>query len=90
MLNKYFSIDVSNTFKKKEWKKKRKNSKLKFSIPSKKNTKSVSDNDIVSIRDVLNSTSQNKIDFMYSVIMNGYVETMIPEYIDGGLTWLMK
>ena len=26
---------------------------------------------------------------MYSVIMNGYVEKIMPEYIDGGLTWLM-
>ena len=25
-----------------------------------------------------------------SVIMNGYVENIMPEYIDGGLLWLMQ
>lgn len=90
MLNRYFSMDVSTTFKKKDWNKKRKESKLRFSIPRKKNKQIVSDDDIISIRDILESTSGNKIDFMYSVIMNGYVEMMIPEYIDGGLTWLME
>lgn len=90
MLNKYFSMNVSTTFKKKEWKKKREDSKLKFSIPRKKNEQTVSDDDIISIRDILESTSENKTDFMYSVIMNGYVERMIPEYIDGGLIWLME
>lgn len=90
MLNRYFSMDVSTTFKKKDWNKKRKESKLRFSIPRKKNKQIVSDDDIISIHDILESTSGNKIDFMYSVIMNGYVEMMIPEYIDGGLTWLME
>ena len=90
MLNRYFSMDVSTTFKKKDWNKKRKESKLRFSIQRKKNKQIVSDDDIISIRDILESTSGNKIDFMYSVIMNGYVEMMIPEYIDGGLTWLME
>lgn len=90
MLNRYFSMDVSTMFKKKDWKKKRKDSKLKFSIPRKKGKQIVSDDDIISIRDILESTSGNKIDFMYSVIMNGYVEMMIPEYIDRGLTWLME
>ena len=90
MLNRYFSMDVSTTFKKKDWNKKRKESKLRFSIPRKKNKQIVSDDDIISIRDILESTSGNKIDFMYSVIMNGYVEMMIPEYIDGGLKWLME
>ena len=52
--------------------------------------KKISDEDMVSIRDILASTSGNKTDFMYSVIMNGYVENIMPEYIDGGLLWLMQ
>lgn len=40
---------------------------------------------MVSIRNILASTSGNKMDFMYSVIMNGYVENIMPEYIDGGV-----
>ena len=90
MLNKYFSIDVTETYKKSEWVQKRSDSKLDFSIPSKKNGKKISDEDIVSIRDILASTSGNKTDFMYSVIMNGYAENIMPEYIDGGLLWLMQ
>ena len=90
MLNKYFSMNVSTTFMRKEWKKKQENSNLKYSIPRKKNNHKVLDDDAVSIRDILESTSGNKTDFMYSVIMNDYVEKMMPEYIDGGLKWLME
>lgn len=90
MLNKYFSMNVTDTYKKSEWIQKRTDSKLNFSIPNKKNDKKISEDDIVSIRDILASTSGNKTDFMYSVIMNGYVENIMPKYIDGGLTWLMK
>lgn len=87
---KYFSTDVTTKYKKREWVQKKKDSKLKFSIPNKKNDKKISDDDEVSIRDILASTSGHKTDFMYSVIMNGYVEKIMPEYIDGGLTWLMR
>ena len=90
MLNKYFSMSVTDLYKKSEWVQKRKDSKLDFSIPNKKNDKKISDEDMVSIRDILVSTSGNKTDFMYSVIMNGYVENIMPEYIDGGLLWLMQ
>lgn len=90
MLNKYFSMSVTDLYKKSEWVQKRKDSKLDFSIPNKKNDKKISDEDMVSIRDILASTSGNKTDFMYSVIMNGYVENIMPEYIDGGLLWLMQ
>lgn len=90
MLNKYFLMDVTTTYKKSEWNKKRIDSKLDFSIPSKKGVNRISDNDMVSVRDILASTSGNKTDFMYSVIINGYVEKMMPEYIYGGLIWLME
>lgn len=90
MLNKFFSMDVSITYKKSEWQKKKDDSKLNFSIPNQKEKKKLSDNDIISVRDILKSTSGNKTDFMYSVIMNGYEEKMMPKYIEGGLTWLMN
>ena len=90
MINKYFDIDVSAIFKKSEWKKKKEESKLDFSVPNKKDETVISDDDNISIRDVLVSTSGKKVDFMYSVIMNGYVEEMMPEYINGGLQWLME
>lgn len=89
MLNQYFSMDVSKEYKKIEWIQKRKDAKLLFSIPSKKNGALLSHNDIVTVRDILSSTSGSKTDFMYSVILNGYVEKMMPKYIDGGLKWLM-
>lgn len=90
MLNKYFSMDVSTTYKKSEWTQMRTESKLDFSIPTKKEGNKISDEDTLSVRDILTSTSGTKADFMYSVILNGYVEKMMPEYIDGGLTWLME
>lgn len=83
-------MDVSITYKKSEWQKKKDDSKLNFSIPNQKEKKKLSDNDIISVRDILKSTSGNKTDFMYSVIMNGYEEKMMPKYIEGGLTWLMN
>ncbi len=90
MLNKFFAMNVTTTYKKSEWKTKKTESNLDFSIPLKKDGNKISDNDIVSVRDILNSTSGTKTDFMYSVIMNKYVEKMMPDYIDGGLKWLME
>lgn len=90
MLNKYFDMDVSTIIKKSEWKQKREESKLNYSIPNTKDGKLVSDDDKISVRDIITATSGRKADFMYSVIMNGYVEQMMPEYINGGLQWLME
>lgn len=84
MLNKLFKMDVSNTFTKVEWIEKKDTSKLIFSIPGNKNSKNIS------VRDILQSSSGNKTDFMYSVIMNDLIEAMMPNYIDGGLKWLME
>ena len=42
------------------------------------------------IQDILKSTSGEKTDFMYSVILNKLVTEMEPRYISEGLTWLMK
>ena len=90
MLNKYFDMDVSTIIKKSEWKQKRDESKLNYSIPNKKDGELISDDDKISVRDIITATSGKKADFMYSVIMNGYVEEMMPEYINGGLQWLME
>ena len=58
--------------------KKEKRIKTKISIPN--NLKGEKDSEI-SLRNILNSTSGNKTDFMYSVILNGFVEKMEPNYI---------
>lgn len=90
MINKYFDMDVSKCYKKSDWKEKRKDSELKFSIPRMKNKKEIADDDMVSVRDILAATSGNKTDFMCSVIMKDYVKKMLPDYIERGLEWLMK
>ena len=74
MINKYFDMDVSKCYKKSDWKEKRKDSELKFSIPRMKNKKEIADDDMVSVRDILAATSGNKTDFMCSVIMKDYVK----------------
>lgn len=90
MLSKFFSIDVSHEGTVKEWKKRRTDSKLDFSIPMKINGAKLSDEDKITLRDILKASSGNKTNFMYSVIMNDCVETMEPDYIRGGLEWLMS
>lgn len=44
--------------------------------------------DSCSIRAIVQHTSKNKTDFMYSVILNKLVDTMLPNYIEEGLMWL--
>lgn len=90
MLSKYFSIDVSYEGTVKEWKKKRTDSKLDFSIPMKVNGVKLSEEDKITLRDILKASSSSKTNFMYSVIMNDCVATMEPDYIRGGLEWLMS
>lgn len=87
MLGKLFGFNTSMKLKRSEWKKKKRESKLKYSIPN--NLKGEKDSEI-SLRNILNSTSGNKTDFMYSVILNGFVEKMEPNYISEGLKWLME
>ena len=87
MLGKYFKISVEVKLKRSEWIKKRTDSKLKFSIPNNKENEHDSE---FSLRDILKSTSGEKTDFMYSVILNKLVTEMEPRYISEGLTWLMK
>ena len=87
MLGKFFDFDVSMKLRRSEWVKKKKESKLKYSVPNNLNGEKDSE---FSLRNILNSTSGNKTDFMYSVILNGFVEKMEPNYISEGLKWLME
>lgn len=60
---------------------------MKYAIPN--NRKDEQDSEF-SLRDILKSTSGEKTDFMYSVILNQLVNDMEPNYISEGLEWLMK
>ena len=86
MLSKYFSTDVTKSFTKKEWTEKRESSKLDFVIP----TKGIKEDDPIKLRGILKSTSSSKTNFMYSVVLNKKTEETEPNYIQGGLTWLME
>ena len=86
MLSKYFSIDVTRSLTKKEWTKKREDSKLEFVIP----TKGIKEDDPIKLRDILKSTAGSKTNFMYSVVLNKKAEETEPSYIQRGLKWLME
>lgn len=86
MLAKYFSMDVTMSFTKKEWIDKRKESRLEFVIP----TKGIKEDNPIKLREILKSTSGSKTDFMYSVVFNKKAEETEPNYIKGGLEWLME
>lgn len=81
MLAKYFGISAVDEMEKSDWKAKREDNQLKYSIPNK---------DKLAIRDIVLSTSNAKTDFMYSVIMKKLIEIMLPNYIREALLWLMK
>lgn len=87
MLNKLLGTDVFEKLKRSEWKSIRKNNKLTFTIPNNKEGEKDSE---YSIRKIVEATSNNKTDFMYSVILSGNEEKMLPDYIKEGLLWLAK
>ena len=87
MLNKLLRYNVFKKIKRSEWKKIRKDNKLTFTIPYNKTDEVDSE---YSIREIVNATSNNKTDFMYSVVMSGNGEKMLPDYIKKGLLWLAK
>ena len=66
---------------KEEWKDDRNKDKLKYAIPI---------TDSSNIRDIVSSTSKNKTDFMYSVVLANKLEQMLPKYIEEALLWLEK
>lgn len=86
MLSRFYNIDVTKSFTKKEWMEKRSEAQLDFVIP----TKNVKDGDPIRLRDILKSTAGSKTSFMYSVIMQNCTEQTEPDYIQGGLKWLME
>ncbi len=86
MLSQFYKIDVTKSFTKKEWMEKRSESQLNYVIP----TKNVKDDDPIRLRDILKSTAGSKTSFMYSVIMQNHTEKSEPDYIQGGLKWLME
>ncbi len=67
-----------------DWKAIRDDCKLKFTIPKHE------DGAPILIRDIVEASSDKKTDFMYSVILEGKGKKLLPKYIEGGLTWLMK
>lgn len=87
MLNKLLETNVFEKLKRSEWKSIRKENKLTFTIPN--NKKGEKDSEY-SIRKIVEATSDNKTDFMYSVILSGNEEKMLPDYIKEGLLWLAK
>lgn len=87
MLKKILGFNVFHMIKRSEWKKIRKDKNLIFSIPN--NKKGEKDSEY-SIRKIVEATSNNKTDFMYSVILSENEEKMLPDYIKKGLLWLMK
>ena len=80
MLAKRYNVSVLDTKTKVEWTSLRESDKLRFVIPQKV--------DPCSIRTIVQHTSKNKADFMYSVVLNKLVDTMLPNYIEEGLMWL--
>lgn len=87
MLSKLLSVNAFDKKLRSEWKRIRKESRLRFTIPN--NRKGEKDSEF-SLRDILDSMSNTKTDFMYSVILNSLGETMLPQYIEEGLKWLMQ
>lgn len=92
MLAKKFNITGFDLITRDDWISRREESKLKFSIPNNKknNNGEEEENSKFTLVDILNSTKNGKTNFMYSVILNNYIEQMLPNYIEEGLTWLMK
>lgn len=82
MLLKYLNLKIWDKKDREYWKKVREDNKIIFSIPNSMEE--------ISVRDIINSSSSNKTDFMYSVILNNLYEKMLPDYICRGLSWLEK
>lgn len=94
MISKLYKNESNVEFTKGEWKLKKKEKGLKFSIPNiseiEKNQGLTNDTYKISTRRIVDSTSNSKTDFMYSVILNNLTKEMLPNYIEEGLVWLMK
>lgn len=74
------NTDVWSPRTQEEWKQYRKRSGLKFSIPR--------DPESPTIREIVLSTSNQKTDFMYSLLLNPELMKTVPAYISSALRWL--
>lgn len=83
MISKLLNMELEDKIERSKWNEYKKQYSLKFSIPRKENQSQYN------IREIVDATSDNKTDFMYSVIMNNLVKEMLPNYIKEGLEWLM-
>ncbi len=79
MLSKFYAVSSIEEISREEWKEKRNNDKLKYSIPNEEKS---------ALRNIVLSTSNGKTDFMYSVIMEKLHMEMLPDYIREALEWL--
>lgn len=82
MLTKLYSLSAVELKTREEWLSLRKKDQLQFVIPRNKTD--------CSTRTIIQHTADNKTDFMYSVILNNLVRSMLPTYIEEGLMWLAK
>lgn len=91
ILNKKLGINVEDVNDKNYWKTNKETNNLIFSIPNKNAEGQNIDNKITS-RDIVRATSDNKTDFMYSIILQNddKIVDFIPDYIKEGLNWLMQ
>lgn len=91
ILNKKLDINVEDVNDKNYWKTNKETNNLIFSIPNKNAEGQNIDNEITS-RDIVRATSDNKTDFMYSIILQNddKIVDFIPDYIKEGLNWLMQ
>lgn len=87
MMSKLLSVKAFEKKPRSEWKKIKSDYKLKFTLPN--NRESEKDS-LFSLRDIVDSMSKSKTDFMYSVILNSLGKTMLPKYIEEGLMWLIQ
>lgn len=81
MLSKKFGLEPFQTLTKEMLSNMREDASLEFSIPDKEE---------FTLIDILNSMSNSKTDFMYSVIINNQTRELLPNYIEEGLKWLQK
>lgn len=92
ILNKCLSINIVDVKSRRYWKVMKKRKKLKYSIPQHDTTNNDEVSDNLSCRDIAKATSDNKTDFMYSIVLQNddKVAKFIPNYIEEGLDWLMQ
>ncbi len=82
MLAKHYGIKAFDKKSKEDWIELRNQDGLKYTIPR--------ESGHYSLREIVTHTSNGKTDFMYSVILNNLLPSMLPEYIKEGLKWLVQ